>query len=685
MASPTIDSGATLGANASGTNSININLTTANPDEVAVLVIGWEQGAGAVTVTGVSASGLTWTKRRGATNAGASNSGLELWYAPCRSKQAAKTITVTFSGNFDDCCIGVTAWQGCNLAAPFDPNGSVGAVSGSGSPPTVNTTTTNSDDVLIGCYGRVSNSTYSATAGWTNAINQHTPLGVLAQGTFLDYKTVSSPQTGTTYTPGATDPGCALVDALTAGTNHPGTLGIVQHSGAIHGNSVPGSSSSVVLAGAPTVGNLLIAFVGMNIAASSLTINTSKWTVLDKAFQGSDNGSISQLCLYRYVQMGDTATLDAFATAGSTYWTHTVYEISGVTGNIDTDLIYSQAIRQTEANGQIIPPVPCPVNGALALLGTASYNGGTNPSVSGAWATDETHNNNANFGSASGSHNFLESGNVIDGTITQGTSAPYSAILVILAPTQPTKGWVRHFHSVSENASPGTPVLPWKMKQGSLIVAFIGWDRGNAVNPTIGGSWTEYASQVGSTNKQLIALYYYVQVGDTFTLPQLVSSGSTFYSLSIVEIQNVTGTFATDHISDKKGHQASGTTLFNTTADTTTAADELAIEMFVNYNASSHGALPGSGWVTIGDRVDGGVYGIFQLSIQYYPSNGSTVQAGLTPTSNDHSSYIQSIFLGGAGGGGGGGGGAGASKRTFPAAVLLRTFPVDTGRTFPRA
>jgi hypothetical protein len=425
-------------------------------------------------------------------------------------------------------------------------------------------------------------------------------------------------------------------------------LAIVQHRGAIHGNTVPGSSSSVVLTGAPVAGNLLIAFVGVNIADSSLTINTTSWTVFEKVYQAEPNANLVMVCLYRYVQGGDTATLPAFATAGSTYWTDTVYEISGVNGTWDNDLLFSQPIYKTQSNASFMtltPPIKC-----LALASTARYNGNTNPSYSGTWTTDETHNNNSNYGSASGAHRFMAAGDTIDGAPTQGSSTdPQGTVLVMLCDdTYPISVWMRHIYTRNGNGTPGAVTVPWKPRQGAILVSGLDWADGGGTNPTIGASWTEFKSRVGVTNKMIIACYRYVQVGDTSTIPALVSSGSTFYIQVICELTGVTGTFSTDHVgNDTNAYQATGASLV-TTSDTTTANKELALTFYGNYSSGSICAISGTGW-NADLHLDGAaIYGTSMLGLQYFPTGSSTVQATLTAgDSTKKQAYIQTLWRGG--------------------------------------
>lgn len=432
-------------------------------------------------------------------------------------------------------------------------------------------------------------------------------------------------------------------------------LAIVQHSGAIHGNSVPGSASSVVLTSAPTAGNLLIAVIGVNLATSSVTVNTGSWTPFEFTKNAGDGSTMVMMALYRYVQIGDSATLPAFWTAGGTYWSHTVWEVSGVTGTFASDLLFSFPVDAVSANNAF-PPFPVPAK-CLAFAATASYNGGTNPSYSGTWTTDETHNNNANFGSSSGAHRAMNSGDLIDGTPTQGTSAPYGAMYFALADgSLPTTPYVRHVISRSANGHPRTVETYHAPVVGNLLIGYLSYDRGANANPILGAGWTTFAAQNGSVNEMIVAFYRYVQGGDTSLLPEIttVGSGGSFYNLNVVELAGgFTGSFLADHVSDKTGVQTTGLTPIVTTSDSTTGTDQLALVAFSNYNASAFATLAGTGWNYAGcNEHDAAVYGAWFVGFQRYPASGATVQSTLTPANSDYSAYIQTIFSPGAASGG---------------------------------
>lgn len=212
-------------------------------------------------------------------------------------------------------------------------------------------------------------------------------------------------------------------------------LAIVQHKSAVQGLAVPGA---ITLAGAPTAGNLLILFLHSNIDTANITVDTTKWT-LDTAATVSTK-TFGQV-LYRYVQGGDTATVPAPWTAGTSYTAYEIYEISGVTGTWGTDHEDTQATAVsggTPTTTLTVSHTTAAAN-ALLLTGAGQYNGSHNPTFNAGWNADETSNNNANYGSqASSSQSVVSSGTAITATVSYGgSSAPADLLMVTLAPLVP--------------------------------------------------------------------------------------------------------------------------------------------------------------------------------------------------------------------------------------------------------
>lgn len=219
-------------------------------------------------------------------------------------------------------------------------------------------------------------------------------------------------------------------------------LAIVQHKSAINGSSVPGA---VTLAAPPTPGNLIVMFLHTNTLASLVTKNTTDWTEFENVISSTSQVGSG---LYRYAQLGDTATLPVLWTAGATYWAYDVYEISGVSGVFATDAIgHNQVTTATPTtnvtsltSGTITTTLP----NALALLGAGQYNGNADPTLSAGWTRDEFGHNNVNYGSdVGGSQAVAASGTGISATVTFTTnSAPADLIVLVLqAPTVLIAHW----------------------------------------------------------------------------------------------------------------------------------------------------------------------------------------------------------------------------------------------------
>jgi hypothetical protein len=456
------------------------------------------------------------------------------------------------------------------------------------------------------------------------------------------------------------------------------SLAIVQTSNAIHGAQTPGA---VTLGAAPTAGNLLMAYLGVNIADSSLVVDTTKWTIVDKVYQNDaiSGNSLTGLLLARYVQGGDTATLPAFCTSGSTYWAHQLWEVSGVSGSLATDLLFAFGL-QDSADRSALAAVTMPVAG-MAFTAIVSYNGGSDPSISGSWTTDNTAHNPSNFGSCAGAHRSMSAAAALDGTWTVGTSAPQSAIVFALCTAQPTRPWLRHTAISVGSSFPGAITVPWTPLTGSLLIAFLSWGNGGTTNPTITGNWTDLIDATVTTKTALV-LYRYVQGGDTNALPAIASAGSGAWAVTFVEIANPSGTIGTDIVSKKTGGQASGSTL-TTSTDSTTASSQFVLYFFTNYNGNARFTLPSGviGWLVSGTNFSN--YGSWVVGMND-PATSGTAIGGivLTPVNTGTASaYAQLIF--GAGSGGGGGSSGQNAQRLFPSGLSIRMFPTVSSRAFP--
>jgi hypothetical protein len=205
---------------------------------------------------------------------------------------------------------------------------------------------------------------------------------------------------------------------------------IVQHQAEIRPSEIPGS---IVLPAAPSVGNLILVFMFCNIATSSITVNSGSWTVAQSATVST---STYGKFMYRYVQMGDTATLPALWTAGSTYWSYDVYEISGVTGTFGTDVPVMATPAQ---NGGAIATITAnsatsTADNQTSIVATGQYNGNNNGTISQGYVTDEVLANATNYGFTLCAHRFLPTlGTSVNPTVTYLTTQGPCAIFSIIA------------------------------------------------------------------------------------------------------------------------------------------------------------------------------------------------------------------------------------------------------------
>lgn len=433
----------------------------------------------------------------------------------------------------------------------------------------------------------------------------------------------------------------------------------VQHKSAVLGSAIPGA---VTLAGAPTAGNRIVAMIGVNTSESALTINSAGgWQLFHKAVK-PDESNQAMIGLWRDVGVGESATLPAFCTAGTTYSAYVVWEISGVGPSWDDDVIGVYAVwDQSSATTIVLPDMVAPASGILALTAVARYNGSSNPSITSGWTLDESANNSSNFGSVAGAHQAFADGDAIGGTWTvTTTSNPGGTILLLLGTTLPTRPFIRRGRALSGTSRPDAIKLFGLPKLGSLMLAGVAWGNGGSGAPTLNtGNWTNFVTALNGSSPQALGNFRYVAGGDTDVLPQLYSAGSAFFIATVVEVTGVSGVFADDVVSSAAARQALGVAMTTTPANTTDV-DQLGIIFASNYDASTFLSVS-VGWPIALAALDFSNYGAAAVAAQFYPLAGSAVTGTITETgSSNPAAWIQVIV--GSGGGGAGSSGSEASE-----------------------
>lgn len=153
------------------------------------------------SVTSVTSSGLTWTRRASVT----SSSEVELWSAKSASALSAHVVTVNLASSaFTTCC--VFSFSGALYATPYDTNGNIPKTA-AGSV-TLPITTTNLNDILIAVRLSAGSEGSAATAPAAfTLINSTNFLSV-------QYAIVAAAQTGTVMSGGTWGDSGAIADAI---------------------------------------------------------------------------------------------------------------------------------------------------------------------------------------------------------------------------------------------------------------------------------------------------------------------------------------------------------------------------------------------------------------------------------------------------------------------------------------
>lgn len=442
-----------------------------------------------------------------------------------------------------------------------------------------------------------------------------------------------------------------------------------------------GLTASKALTSAPGVGNLLLAFIftGDGAVVTTLTFDTTKWTPFDRAVGGT-GGDQAIVGLYRYVQSGDTTAMPAFCTAGSTFFAYAVEEISGVSGSWATDYQGSTTRQAHAVNTSIVAFKSHNVAaGAFALCAFAKYDEGSLATPPTGWTSDENAVNFSNYGAYGLAHQALASANTsVTATANFASSSSHTIgiMTVILTPSQPTTPTVvRVFRGAQGINWPGSVTLYGTPKVGNLLLGFISWKDGGSAGPTVNAaSWSQFASALNGSNPIALGLERYVQSGDTAVLASLCTAGSGAWSVNVVEVSGVSGTFASDHISDKAGYQATGAT-FVTTADATTGPNQVAITHYAEFAGTADPSVTGADAQALANSSS--TYGAWGLSVDYEASSSAAIQSTWTPSSSTHKQgYIQSIFGSASTPGGGN---AGIGTITLSAPLVTAELKVGAG------
>jgi hypothetical protein len=284
-------------SNFSSTSSATVSITTTKSNDVVVLHIGYE-GPTAQTVTSVTSSSLTWTKRQGmtlATDGAGYADAMEEWWAPATSTLSSEVITVNLSGAIDDGVLSTFAVAGTsNYISPWDSNVALPATATGTSSQvdaTVNVSTTANNTMILGfvgneCFGGSSprcngggpGAGWSGVAPMTNITDQGNGGAANNWSAGTSHQTVTSPQTNLPISMSpdngvgrfslfigdaldmnvSSSTGRVCIDTATC-TNNLGVSGNIGASGSITASTTPDISETIPASSDVTPGDVVSA------------------------------------------------------------------------------------------------------------------------------------------------------------------------------------------------------------------------------------------------------------------------------------------------------------------------------------------------------------------------------------------------------------------------------------------
>lgn len=194
---PSLD-GSIAGGFGNGASSAAVSLSTTNSnDYIIVLVYAGITNTSGISVSSMTGSGLTFTRRGGYNGTDPNNAthdvAVEEWYAIASGPLTSESITVTLNQACDSGLI--LAFGVANATAGFDPNVNLPA-QGSGATLTLDTTDAYDFVFYYSTSGAGTNQYQGAPSGYTTIATQSNSAGFVNRGTATYYDTYTSTQSG---------------------------------------------------------------------------------------------------------------------------------------------------------------------------------------------------------------------------------------------------------------------------------------------------------------------------------------------------------------------------------------------------------------------------------------------------------------------------------------------------------
>ena len=233
-------------------SSLTYNVTTWEPNDILVVAVFNENnGTGnPATVASITSSGLTFAQRSSVSQT--DGGGMEVWWALAATPLIAQSLTIAFTGTFDDASSVAYGVAGCATGAPWDSNGSLPQTASGFS--ITGFSTTSADDCLVTFVGSASGEVNPF--GFTVIVTTSDSAGSWGTSITTGYQDVSSPQTNSSLAAGTGTFAAFIADALTAdsseiddspsitGVAGTGAAGTITLEGDVHATGVASSGSA---------------------------------------------------------------------------------------------------------------------------------------------------------------------------------------------------------------------------------------------------------------------------------------------------------------------------------------------------------------------------------------------------------------------------------------------------------
>lgn len=150
---PYADGGATTNGGSGSGGALNVTMNTGGANRLLMLAINIDSTSGAPpTVSGITTSGLSWSKRGSLVYT--TNNNIELWTALAPTQLTAATAAIALTGSCDRIDAVFVPWVNLPNVGFFDTNGALPATaSGTTGTPTIAVTTTSGGVMLLGIVG----------------------------------------------------------------------------------------------------------------------------------------------------------------------------------------------------------------------------------------------------------------------------------------------------------------------------------------------------------------------------------------------------------------------------------------------------------------------------------------------------------------------------------------------------